>query len=225
MLDFYLSVNTIFTELDEFIGEAQVKALEAGDSDTITFMVDVDTLDIPEGEYFVGYILDYKEEVTEILEIDNADCYFETPKVIIEAPKPNLACESLGTFTVSGGNTLLEVDDFQAINNGDGAAAGSRIGFYLSLDTDFTTDDIEVGEVFIDGFDTEEVVTIDFSVDISALDIAPGSYYFGFILDNQGDVEEIDEGDNTCYYDAPKVEILMDGEPNLACGDMGTLTN
>ncbi len=220
---FYLSTNTTFTELDEFIGEAQVKALEAGESDTITFEVDLDTLDIPVGEYFVGYIIDYKEEVTEILEINNADCYFVTPKVTIEAPKPNLTCESLGTFSVSEA-LVLEVDDFQVINDGDGAAGGSRVGFYLSTDTDFTTDDIKVGEVFIGGFDTEEVFTIDFSVDISAMVIDPGSYYFGFILDYQENVDELNEEDNTCYQDAPKVEIIVDGDPNLACGDMGTLT-
>jgi subtilase family serine protease/CubicO group peptidase (beta-lactamase class C family) len=219
----YLSTNTTFTEQDEFILEVYVDPLEAGASDTLTFRVDVDTLPIPAGEYFVGYIIDYKDDVAEINEDDNADCYFETPKVIIETPRPNLTCESLGTLTVSE-SLQLEIDDFQMINDGDGNAGPSRVGFYLSLDTDFTTDDIRIGDAFFSGVDSEEVFTIDFSSDLTTLGLDPGTYYVGFILDYEGTVEEINEEDNTCFYDQPQVVISVEGDPNLTCGDKGTLT-
>ncbi len=220
-LGFYLSTNRTISRLDYFIGYAPVPALARDSSTMVAFSVDLDTVDIPAGQYLVGYIIDEKEEVKEILEIDNSNCFFTKPDIIIDAAKANLVCKDLGAFSFVG--DVITVDNFVFTNDGEGAAEGSRVGFYVSTDDEVNSDDIFVGELFVNSLAPGAVASVDFSKDISDLNLPPGNYFFGYVLDNQNDVKETNEADNTCAFQTQKLEIPVDGEPNLACEDKGTL--
>ncbi|MEL7122554.1 MAG: CARDB domain-containing protein, partial [Bacteroidota bacterium] len=218
----YLSTNTTISTIDLFIGEIAVKALAPNEVATLSLMVDLDTLPLPAGEYFLGYLLDYKNEVTEFLEIDNDNCFFQTPKVTVDQPEPNLTCVDLGTLTVNANE--ITIDDFQMTNDGLGAAGGFRVGVYLSDDDSIETTDDLIAQIFIEGLQPQSVATIDFGIDPDGINLPNGTYNLGFIVDNLDDVDETDENDNSCLQTQTTITLPVDGEPNLTCVDGGALS-
>jgi hypothetical protein len=61
---------------------------------------------------------------------------------------------------------------------------------------------------------------------ISALRILMmGTYFVGFIIDQDDEVAESDEDDNNdCFFNEPTITFPLVGDPNLSCNNSGTLT-
>ena len=221
---YYLSADENFTTDDIYLGQDYVKGLERNETSSEDFMIDVQMMDIPEGEYFVGAILDHLESIEEYDEEDNNDCYWTSPKVVIGG-KPDLTCEGTGELTVEGTN--IHISWTTITNAGDAPAGASHTGFYLSTNNIFTTGDIFLGEVDLPALQPgeSEMMPI-FELDVATLDIPAGEYFIGFILDYKNEVEESNEENNkNCSYDQKvKIEELPVGKPNLGCKDRGELT-
>lgn len=98
-IGFYLSTDQIFTVGDNLIGTQNVASLNIGASITTTFNVDVMGMGITPGDYFVGFIIDYLDVVSETNEGDNDDCNFASPIVTV----PDY-CSGLTTLTGSTGD-------------------------------------------------------------------------------------------------------------------------
>ena len=47
----------------------------------------------------------------------------------LDGELPNLTCASSGTLTIQ--DNILLIEDLEVLNNGDGVAAGSSIGFFF----------------------------------------------------------------------------------------------
>ncbi|MEL6942285.1 MAG: CARDB domain-containing protein, partial [Bacteroidota bacterium] len=220
---YYLSTDKNFTTSDVFLGHDYVDGLAQRESSTENFMIDLSSMDIPEGEYYVGTVIDYMNSVDEGNEDNNNDCYWDAPKVVIGG-KPNLACKGNGELTIDGLN--IKIGWVSVINNGTASAGASKIGFYLSTNQTFSTSDILLGSRDVESLDAGEFVMIpNFEKDLATLDLDPGTYYIGFIIDYEDNVMESNENDNNdCSYDEVIViDEIPSGDPNLACKERGTL--
>ncbi|MEO1256991.1 MAG: CARDB domain-containing protein, partial [Bacteroidota bacterium] len=142
-IGFYLSTDANITTGDIFLGSKSIGSIDPGETITPSaFNKDISSLNLADGTYHAGFILDYNNQVAESNENDNNDCRYNN-KVIIDNTKPNLKCESKGEVVVDG--TKVKISWYRVKNAGDKKSPASKIGFYLSTDTHFTTDDYFIG--------------------------------------------------------------------------------
>lgn len=81
-LAYYLSTNTIISTSDYLIGTDLVGFLNPSSFGSETITVDVASMGIPLGTYYIGYLIDYQNVVTESNENDNSHVWL-TPQVTI----------------------------------------------------------------------------------------------------------------------------------------------
>ena len=222
VLGYYLSKDKNFTTSDYLIGESHIDPLYVGHTAGASFSIRHEQLDnVPAGTYYIGLILDHKNQVHESNELDNNDCYFETPQIVIKGKKPNLACKERGELKIEDGK--IKIDNIWIINNGEGMAGKSQIGYYLSKDENFTTSDYRIGSKYVNDLKAGETTSASFHIALEDIHVPNGSYYVGFILDYSKKIVESDEYDNNdCYWTTPKVHI-NDSKANLACKERGYL--
>ena len=201
---YYLSLDTDITTSDYFIGSNVVGALWPGQTIYKDFSVDVASLGLPSGTYYVGIIVDYQNEVAESNEHDNS-CFWYSPRITIQSGQPNLKCAGNVSVTVNG--TYISVNNLGVVNTGSVAAGSSHVGYFLSLDTDITTNDYFIGSQSIGTLSPGQTMYVNFSANAAGLGIPPGTYFVGIITDYQNAVNESNEHDNSCYWQTPKVTI------------------
>jgi len=203
---YYLSGNTTITTSDYLIDEDYVTSLSSGGSSSESTSKDVSTLSIPAGTYYVGYIIDYKNDVSESNEDDNK-WYWTSPTVNIENQLlPNLTKKSdLENISING--TIVQIS-VGVINNGSGDAGSSYVGYYLSENTSFSTSsDYFVGDDYVSGLSSGSSSSENITVDVSTLSIPSGTYYVFYFIDYKNEVSESDEYDNRWYWPSPQLEI------------------
>ena len=222
-LGYFLSDDESFTRSDYLVGEYYFDPLYAGHTASANFSLKYEDLEhVPTGTYYLGLVIDYKNQINESNETDNYACHWSSPKVSIESKKSNLACYDSGKLTIT--DTKLKIEDIQIINNGEGPAGKSQIGYYLSKNETFTSADYRIGSAYIKDIAPGKTTDVSFSIDLDDIDVPVGSYYVGFTLDYSKKVIETDEYDNNdCYFEKPKLEIKKD-KPNLTCLERGNLT-
>jgi M6 family metalloprotease-like protein len=78
---FYLSKDRTLTHSDIFAGSETISNLSAGESRNISFAKDIREINpaVPQGEYYVGYIIDYVNNITEINEDNNSYLFSDKP--------------------------------------------------------------------------------------------------------------------------------------------------
>ncbi|MEL7120803.1 MAG: CARDB domain-containing protein, partial [Bacteroidota bacterium] len=219
---FYLSTNTNFTNSDILLGTEDVQALAAGQTDWIDFSVDLDNFDIPDGDYFVGIVIDYTFTVSEVYENNNI-CYFETPKVkMTPKPKPDLTCKSRGELYIDDWD--INITNIQVKNVGGASSSNTKVCIYLSTDTNFGNNgDYLVKELYLKGLSANEVEYLNTgNIELMPLNIPYGHYYVGLVIDCGDKVMESNEYNNVCYWDN-KVELSANEKPDLTCKSIGTI--
>ena len=160
-LAIYLSTNTNITSFDELILEIPIGALNPGETETVDGQVDLKTLDISTGTYYVGLFVDNDKIVGESNENDNNDCYFTTPRVSFPLDgEPNLTCKDAGLLSIDG--TTISIAQLEVMNSGNENAGPYKIGFYLSTDGDFNTDDILIGTLDVSGTSAGQTIQAEF---------------------------------------------------------------
>jgi subtilase family serine protease len=221
---YYLSSDTHFSTSDKLIGSKYLSSIAAGQNRTVDgITINLSGLGLSPGEYYIGMIIDYKDDVHESNEHDNNDCFFHSPKVIVHPPKPNLTCMDKGELSVSG--TTVHYSWGKVKNDGGTTAGAHHVGYYLSTDPHFGTNDYKVGEVYLNSLAAGSVRTLPaFNVDVADKNIPAGTYYFGIIIDDKQQVHESDEYDNNdCYFNHPKVTIPA-AKPDLKCNSLGEIS-
>lgn len=225
VLGYYLSPNTNFTTNDILIGTINVSELSSWASTTKTFSVDISTLDIPSGTYYIGFIIDKNEDVEETDEDNNNDCFFNSPTITINnTPSlPDLTCQQYASLSISG--TQVTISNFTVQNVGNGSSVATNIGYYLSTDTDFSTDDFLFGTDAVPALQPGGSSTESISTDVDNGSIPPGTYYVGVIIDYENNVEESSESNNRCFFTNKQVTIEDAPQlPDLICDNNGMLT-
>ena len=153
---------------------------------------------------------------------DDNFCVFDSPLIEIDNPEPegpNLVCGELGTLGTDINE--LSIENLEIKNIGDATAGNSHIGYYLSEDTSISRDDIFIGEDLVGSLAPGGRSFHSFSPTLR--NVPNGTYYVGIVVDYKGEVLESNGEDNFCSYfpTTVTIEVL---EPNLVCGDLGTLT-
>ena len=224
-IGYYLSSDTHFSTNDIFVGEGYIPSIGAGQVYSVPdFTVNLSNLNLASGEYFLGFIIDYQNQVSETNEDDNNDCFYTTPKVVVNAPKSNLTCKDKGELSINGNS--LHHSWGKIMNNGGTTAGASYVGYYLSTDLNFDTNDKLIGEAYISSLAPGQVASLpDFNISIASLGLPSGTYYFGFIADYKYQVSETDEYDNNdCFFEHPRVVIQSaSGKADLTCANRGEI--
>ena len=206
-LRYYLSTDATITTSDFQIGSDFVSSLLSNGFSSETITVDVSNLGIPNGTYYIGFIVDADGVVTESNEsVSDNTKYWTSPQVTINS-QPNLTYNNSNT-NASVNGTLVTINT-RIENNGNTTAGSSTLRYYLSTDATITTSDFQIGSDLVNslaanGFNNETI-----TVDVSSLGISNGTYYIGFIVDADGAVTESNESisDNTKYWTSPQVII------------------
>jgi hypothetical protein len=79
---FYLSADAEITATDYLVHTELISVIQAGGESVMSTEFDFGGLGIPSGAYYLGVYIDYQNEVVEIDESNNNDCYWITPLVI-----------------------------------------------------------------------------------------------------------------------------------------------
>ncbi|NJK84030.1 MAG: T9SS type A sorting domain-containing protein, partial [Saprospiraceae bacterium] len=138
---FYLSNDTNFTTDDYFIGALNVSSLNPDQTATLTFNGDLP--EVPNGSYFVGFILDYNDRVNESDERNNNECFFTNPKVNINkntggysvGGSPACACESERSSSFCDNfekySTSTFINRAPCWTTWSGASQGQELGYLI----------------------------------------------------------------------------------------------
>lgn len=210
---YYLSTNTTISTADYRIGTDYVPSLAPGASSFETITIDVSTVSppIPAGTYYIGFIIDYTDRVSESNEGDN-HWYWSTGQVTIPSGSPNLT-KLTDNGSVSGTTVTMNPT---VTNNGARGAGSSYIGYYLSTNTIISTADYRIGTDYVGPLSVGASSPESFSIDVTTVtpSIPPGTYYMGYLIDYQGSVAESNESDNDWVWTSVQV-VIPTGSPNL----------
>jgi hypothetical protein len=200
---YYLSVGTTITTSDYLVATASQGSLSNGFYVNMNATVDLDNVGgLPGETYYVGFIIDDQSQVSESDENDNA--FYFTPTIFYPGGTPNLTLYtgsgSVNNYSYNTSTHVLTVNS-SVQNNGAGSAGAFRVGYYLSDNTTISTSDYLVATAsqnsLTNGFYVNKTATVDLD---NVGGLPSGTYYVGFIIDDQAQVSETDENDNTAYY-------------------------
>lgn len=213
-IGYYLSEDTIITKEDHLIIEGRVRELRINETTSMSFnTTNFHNLDLADGNYYVGIILDLEDRLDESSEIDNTT-YWTTPQVIIgeeTVDQPNLICDNLGLLSSS--RNFLNILNLSIKNVGSAEAVASSVGYYLSTDKVIDNNDIYLGESDVRALNPNSRSTESFSTRL--LDIPAGEYYIGVAIDYKEEVSEASETDNYYFYSQKYIATGDGNAPQL----------
>lgn len=226
---YYLSENTSFNSSDDYLfGTDYVSSLSPGATSPESITQDVSTISptIPPGVYYVFYFIDHNNDVIESNESDNI-FYWPTTQVTIPNPEPNLTRVS-GSSSLNVSGTVVSVS-IVVINDGDGSAGSSYVGYYLSENSSFSSsDDYLFGTDYVSSLNPGATSPESITQDVTSVTptIPPGIYYVIYYIDHNDDVAETDESDNIFYWSGSQVTIYEDPPaPNIITTNYNSTIN
>ncbi len=208
---FYLSKDRNISLSDIFIGSKTISHLSAGESNNIAFLKDVKEVDpeIAEGNYYVGYIIDYLDEIDEISEANNS-YLFLNPGINIDYKSELTFVETRNRLGISPSRIDISLE---VTNQGEAESPSGKTGFYLSDDLSLSRSSFFLGETEFQSLLAGERRECSFSQQISSLEgrLTEGTYYVGYIIDHENKITEINENNNTYLFsDDPFIYCLPD---------------
>jgi len=210
---FYLSTDATISTSDYLIGSKYLSGLNAGSSSSVHFSTDVSTVvpTVPSGTYYVGYIIDYQNSVSELDENNNVFKY-ASPQVE-NIPLSNLTYNSSqDNLAVNGSNVTISI---KVENNGELTSDACKISYFISTRKPVTTSSYLIGEDNLAALNPGASASKSFSVDVlkQIPNLPQGTYYVGYIIDYQNNVQEKNEMDNSYTFSSPSIEYIL--KPNL----------
>ncbi len=194
---YFLSADNRITTADIELGSHILGVCTGGGHILDSFSVDVCSLlpNVPNGRYFVGYIVDPNDQIAERLEFDNTQCHLNT--------RFQLSC-GVGNrpdLRLSMQQVLLQNDtiriNYEVVNAGNANASSSTISFLTASDTivegrllthHFPVPPLSMGQIYASNFA------------ISAREVATsGSFYIKSVVDIDDWIDETNENNN-CYW-------------------------
>ncbi len=204
---YYLSTNATCTTSDTYLDddESSLSSSDTYDGESATLTIPSGT---SSGNYYICFIGDYQNEVSESDE--NNNCKF-LPITVSPGPPPDITITnpSVTQTTVCPGDAI-DVSCEQRISNGSSTTVYPNVGYYLSTNATCTTsdtylDDDESSLSSSDTYDGESETLIIPS------GTSPGTYYVCFIGDYLDEVSESNENNN-CEH----VTITVVDPPTLS---------
>ncbi len=109
-------------------------------------------------------------------------------------------------------------------NVGTANSSGFWVSYYASTNTIISTADRLLGSVWVSGVNAFSWADANWNGNLPA-NIAPGSYYIGWIIDSTGTNSEFDETNNIAYEASPTLTVLQVSAPSSITATDGTYTN
>jgi hypothetical protein len=196
---FYWSTSASFAGVTPFY-EAPVSGCPANGTALLNQNISISASTTP-GVYYLGYKINDENEVTECNTANNGIYYWTV--TVLPPPQPDL---TLGTATLNtssppAGDTVtasLTITN-EACTGGSANAGTFHVGFYgLSTTTSFTGLS-PFYELQVNGCAAYGSVSTNLNITINSA-TAPGTYYLGFKIDDENEVNECNEGNNGFYY-------------------------
>lgn len=189
---YYLSDNDLIRVTDRQIFVSPTSSIAAGQSQSFTDRVQIPSSYTSTQALYVGVIVDIFSDVPETSESNNVRRK-PTP-ISVVFPIPDLEGQVVDTATAAAAGENLAVTRL-ILNTGVADAATFNYTYYLSTNPAISDDDIPLGTKQL----ALAVNSDDYAIDILDLppNIAAGSYYVGFLLDPNDDVEEVYEDNNS----------------------------
>jgi len=206
---YHLSTNGIYGDGDDVALSTirAVTSLGAGASNTATTNLSIPS-SAPGGTYHVCALADSLSQVTESDETNNTLCSAGT----ITLPQADLIITAVSTTTtlVAPGQPLSVSN---TVMNSGGLAAGSfRIGFYLSINADGSTQDVTTTNIRgLSGLAAGATSSASTTVTIPANTLS-GTYYICAMADSLNQVAESSETNNV---GCTAISTLVEGLPDL----------
>lgn len=221
----YLSTDTTITTSDTLLDDWSQSSISDGSTRSSTKTITI-PITITGGYYYVGMIVDINSQVSESDENNNDD--YDSGRITIDE-QPDLTGRSCSAPTTGVVGDYLDSSISISIENDPGgnyiASSGTFYwGMYLSTDSTITTSDTQVGsdqyKSSINGgsYSSDSLST---SNRIPS-SLNPGTYYWGYIVDVDDDVDEQDENNNGYTCNQVTVE---DDLPDIVADSVGTSTS
>jgi subtilase family serine protease len=192
----YLSTDNIIDSSDAMINSSTVTNIAGLSNDSGDIAVTIPAATAV-GNYFLGVIVDTENDVAEINETNNTS----TALPFLVGQRPDPAADSVtvqtsqpGQLTFRGGDALTFV---RAISNTSSAdVAAFRVEVFLSTNTFISRFDTLIEDfTFTAGLAGGATDTATITVTVPTT-IPAGDYYIGFIIDEDGVIDEDDETNN-----------------------------
>lgn len=230
-LGYYLSADTQINTTDSRIGRSRVGFLDPGEFSDETFSANLQTVTgappfDPNGTYYLGWIVDYRRDLTETNEDDNR--FHSNTTITCGGQGPNLTLDVTNSNWNFDPDNCLVTMNSRVVNTGDQTAGTSRLGYYLSEDTAIQPSDSRIGDDVVSslaaGAFSDETFSADFNTVTGVPPFDPhGTYYLGWIVDDLNEVVESNENDNRFFSNGtvhcPEPQIF----PNLTFDPLQTM--
>ena len=237
----YLSTDNIISTADTLLGTVSMSSIGPGAWETAELVNAVVPASLTPGQYYVGWIIDSNNDVSESDESNNTVLYQSGNTTLtisaVDLLDDGEDYQSLSTTSVAAGDVLSVYSDIQ--NAGTASSGNFDVSVYLSTDDIISAADNLLGTVSMPSIaanDWEHADLVDATVPAS---LTPGQYYVGWIIDSNNDVPEFNESNNTVLYESGNtvltvidtnlgtVDLLDDGEDyqslsttSVAAGDV-----
>lgn len=213
----YASTNTIISASDHYLGKITMSSISAGSYKNCDLTCNLPS-GLPQGSYYIGWIIDPDNDVNESNETNNK-AYKQGYKLTVEAAKANLYDdgETYRSFTpqkiVKGMNETFKV--YCDVRNGGVADSGTfKVKFYASLNQTISSSDYLLGVVSMPNIEAGKWKNCDLSCAFPA-HIPIGSYWVGWIIDADNDVTESNENDNIAYKQGYQLSVGPGASPDI----------
>ena len=216
---YYLSEDNYITTDDIYIGRDYVKQLATGRLSLESFVFDSESLGLANGSYYVGAIADYQSLILEETESNN-ECYHSIQQVNIGV-KSDLDA-TCGVLSYNSNN--ISISNVITTNNGPGKTGVSYTASFLSLDQEYSPDDILIDSEYIWSLNVGQSKVGNMSADLSKRQNIPsGNYYVLIVADFQSTEEESNELNNICIHTSQQINIANNQTSSdlvIDCGDV-----
>ena len=189
---YYLSSDAEITTADTYLGvfNGLSGGLVAGGSQSYSRTLTIPAGTIP-GNYYVGVITDVWGSVVESNESNNAAASAIT--ILSNDIDVLLTSVSSATSSLPAGDSMSISAAVTNPGTNSIASGETVISYYLSTDSDITTQDILLGNRTLGTLSSGGNVNIAMS---TAVNVTPGTYYLGVIVDVDNQLAETDESNN-----------------------------
>ncbi len=214
---FYLSVDSVITTNDVYLGSRTVNSLGVNAEETAISTVSM-PVSVTSGTYYIGAIADAGNFVSESHEANNS---FAGTQIMVYHGYPDLVMTAVsgpaGAYT---GKAIPVTHTVKNLGSGPAGSGGFSVHLYLSTDNVITPSDTYLGSRLVDLLEAgaEKTFTNLVSVPVS---LATGTYFIGAISDAQGNANESDEANNA--FAGNQINLTLIGNHLIDAGDIHTV--
>lgn len=215
-INFYVCTSSTFTNPTWVSSDYVSSGLMIGGTYSSQANIDLCSAGLPNGTYYLGFYIDYSNQVSESNENDNNTFYSFNSYTIncTTGGQPNLFSQSGG----AGMTGNLANFNYTIGNSGTGNSGSFYINCYVCTTSSFTNPIFVGSDYASQGLQTGATYSSQINVNLCNAGLPSGTYYLGFYIDYSNQVAESNENDNNTFYSSNSYTTNCSGgggQPNL----------